>query len=171
MRTFLDPKFVVLIAATISKKNGGTQGLKRVGEEDVEIIIDKARFLSPYLQGKDVFEKYYKQHLAKYFLAESPHQQSKRITQAYEEKATDDTYLDDGDLNVQHHFEVRSKVTNNSDNIPMSNTNGSVLLVTFNGCGTLEIFYSNDAEPESDFLSSDEWTGRKDIRHKGKKNS
>ncbi|KAK8672108.1 hypothetical protein V6N13_110482 [Hibiscus sabdariffa] len=55
---FLDPNLVVLIAASISKKNGVTQGMKGVGEEDVKIIIDKARFLSSYLQGKDVFEKY-----------------------------------------------------------------------------------------------------------------
>ncbi|KAK8670972.1 hypothetical protein V6N13_037584 [Hibiscus sabdariffa] len=183
MRRFLDPKLVVLIAATISKKNGGTQCMKGVSEEDVEIIIDKARLFSFYLQGKDVFKKYYKQHLVELFLSgkvvydllqhlfdvclvvvalksyvqeelvynfsneeltsfediendnkqNHPIKKSKRTTQAYEEKATGDTYLDAGVLNVQHHLAIRSET------------------------------------PKNDFLSTNEWTGRKDRRHKGKK--
>ncbi|CBI31974.3 unnamed protein product, partial [Vitis vinifera] len=38
-------------------------------EEDVEIILDKVMMLFRYLQEKDVFEKYYKQHLAKRLLS------------------------------------------------------------------------------------------------------
>ncbi|GKV08717.1 hypothetical protein SLEP1_g20313 [Rubroshorea leprosula] len=45
------------------------KGLKGVSEEDVEIILDKVMMLFRYLQEKDVFEKYYKQHLAKRLLS------------------------------------------------------------------------------------------------------
>ena len=45
------------------------RGLKGVGEEGVEILLDKVVMLFRYLQEKDVFEKYYKQHLAKRLLS------------------------------------------------------------------------------------------------------
>ncbi|KEH24997.1 cullin 3B [Medicago truncatula] len=45
------------------------RGIKGVGEEDVEIVLDKVMMLFRYLQEKDVFEKYYKQHLAKRLLS------------------------------------------------------------------------------------------------------
>lgn len=45
------------------------KGLKGVSEEDVEIVLDKVMMLFRYLQEKDVFEKYYKQHLAKRLLS------------------------------------------------------------------------------------------------------
>eukprot|EP00899_Mesostigma_viride_P019647 jgi/Mesvir1/27684/Mv07403-RA.1 len=44
------------------------KGLKGVSEEDVETTLDKVVMLFRYLQEKDVFEKYYKQHLAKRLL-------------------------------------------------------------------------------------------------------
>ncbi|KAL8124509.1 cullin-3A-like [Apium graveolens] len=45
------------------------KGLKGVSEEDVETVLDKVMMLFRYLQEKDVFEKYYKQHLAKRLLS------------------------------------------------------------------------------------------------------
>ncbi|OIV90285.1 hypothetical protein TanjilG_08322 [Lupinus angustifolius] len=45
------------------------RGLKGVGEEDVEVVLDKVMMLFRYLQEKDMFEKYYKQHLAKRLLS------------------------------------------------------------------------------------------------------
>ncbi|KAL2559542.1 Cullin-3A [Forsythia ovata] len=45
------------------------KGLKGVKEEDIELILDKVMMLFRYLQEKDVFEKYYKQHLAKRLLS------------------------------------------------------------------------------------------------------
>lgn len=45
------------------------KGLKGVSEEDVETILDKVMMLFRFLQEKDVFEKYYKQHLAKRLLS------------------------------------------------------------------------------------------------------
>ncbi|KAK4261129.1 hypothetical protein QN277_004173 [Acacia crassicarpa] len=45
------------------------KGLKGVSEDDVEITLDKVMMLFRYLQEKDVFEKYYKQHLAKRLLS------------------------------------------------------------------------------------------------------
>lgn len=45
------------------------KGLKGVSEGDVEVVLDKVMALFRYLQEKDVFEKYYKQHLAKRLLA------------------------------------------------------------------------------------------------------
>nr|KYP45393.1 Cullin-3 [Cajanus cajan] len=40
-----------------------------VSEDDVEVTLDKVMMLFRYLQEKDVFEKYYKQHLAKRLLS------------------------------------------------------------------------------------------------------
>lgn len=45
------------------------KGLKGVSEEEVEVVLDKVMMLFRYLQEKDVFEKYYKQHLAKRLLS------------------------------------------------------------------------------------------------------
>ncbi|KAG6426281.1 hypothetical protein SASPL_110502 [Salvia splendens] len=45
------------------------KGLKGVKDDDVELILDKVMILFRYLQEKDVFEKYYKQHLAKRLLS------------------------------------------------------------------------------------------------------
>jgi cullin 3 len=44
------------------------RGLKGATDADVEAVLDKAMALFRYLQEKDVFEKYYKQHLAKRLL-------------------------------------------------------------------------------------------------------
>ncbi|XP_022776882.1 cullin-3A-like [Durio zibethinus] len=57
------PEFISLFVDDKLRK-----GLKGVSEEDVEIILDKVMMLFRYLQEKDVFEKYYKQHLAKRLL-------------------------------------------------------------------------------------------------------
>lgn len=58
------PEFISLFVDDKLRK-----GLKGVSEEDVEIILDKVMMLFRYLQEKDVFEKYYKQHLAKRLLS------------------------------------------------------------------------------------------------------
>ena len=42
--------------------------MKGTSEEEVETTLDKVVMLFRYLQEKDVFEKYYKQHLAKRLL-------------------------------------------------------------------------------------------------------
>lgn len=38
-------------------------------EEDVDTLLDKVMMLFRYLKDKDIFEKYYKQHLAKRLLS------------------------------------------------------------------------------------------------------
>jgi cullin 3 len=58
------PEFISLFVDDKLRK-----GLKGVTEEDVEVILDKVMMLFRYLQEKDVFEKYYKQHLAKRLLS------------------------------------------------------------------------------------------------------
>ncbi|CAH8257622.1 unnamed protein product [Arabidopsis lyrata] len=58
------PEFISLFVDDKLRK-----GLKGVGEEDVDLILDKVVMLFRYLQEKDVFEKYYKQHLAKRLLS------------------------------------------------------------------------------------------------------
>ncbi|KAH1064238.1 hypothetical protein J1N35_029225 [Gossypium stocksii] len=58
------PEFISLFVDDKLRK-----GLKGVSEEDVEIILDKVMMIFRYLQEKDVFEKYYKQHLAKRLLS------------------------------------------------------------------------------------------------------
>lgn len=44
------------------------KGLKGTSEEEMELVMEKVVMLFRYLQEKDVFEKYYKQHLAKRLL-------------------------------------------------------------------------------------------------------
>ncbi|KAK1314245.1 Cullin-3A [Acorus calamus] len=58
------PEFISLFVDDKLRK-----GLKEVSEEDVEAVLDKVMILFRYLQEKDVFEKYYKQHLAKRLLS------------------------------------------------------------------------------------------------------
>mmetsp|Transcript_24773 Transcript_24773/g.34140 ORF Transcript_24773/g.34140 Transcript_24773/m.34140 type:complete len:740 (-) Transcript_24773:166-2385(-) len=58
------PEFISLFCDDKLRK-----GLKGIGEEDVEEVLDKVMMLFRYLQEKDVFEKYYKQHLAKRLLS------------------------------------------------------------------------------------------------------
>ncbi|RHN45483.1 putative cullin protein, neddylation [Medicago truncatula] len=45
------------------------KGLNGVSEDDLEVTLEKVMMLFRYLQEKDVFEKYYTQHLAKRLLA------------------------------------------------------------------------------------------------------
>lgn len=45
------------------------QALKGSNEDDVDATLDRVMMLFRYLQEKDVFEKYYKQHLAKRLLS------------------------------------------------------------------------------------------------------
>lgn len=45
------------------------KGLKGLTDNDIESVLDKVMMLFRYLQEKDVFEKYYKQHLAKRLLS------------------------------------------------------------------------------------------------------
>nr|XP_043638688.1 cullin-3A-like [Erigeron canadensis] len=58
------PEFISLFVDDKLRK-----GLKGVSEEDVEDVLDKVMTLFRYLHEKDVFEKYYKQHLAKRLLS------------------------------------------------------------------------------------------------------
>lgn len=39
-----------------------------MSEQDIELVLDKSMVLFRFLQEKDVFERYYKQHLAKRLL-------------------------------------------------------------------------------------------------------
>ncbi|KAI3985879.1 hypothetical protein MKX01_026665 [Papaver californicum] len=58
------PEFISLFVDCKLRK-----GLDGISEEDVEIFYDKILMLFRYVQEKDVFEKYYKQHLAKRLLS------------------------------------------------------------------------------------------------------
>ncbi|GLJ50746.1 hypothetical protein SUGI_1080940 [Cryptomeria japonica] len=58
------PEFISLFVDDKLRK-----GLKVVNEDDVEAVLEKVMVLFRYLQEKDVFEKYYKQHLAKRLLS------------------------------------------------------------------------------------------------------
>lgn len=44
------------------------KGVKGMTEQEIEHVLDKTMVLFRYLQEKDVFERYYKQHLAKRLL-------------------------------------------------------------------------------------------------------
>ncbi|KAI3793995.1 hypothetical protein L1987_36619 [Smallanthus sonchifolius] len=63
----LNPRSIEFISLFVDDKL--RKGLKGVTEEDVEVALDKVMMLFRYLQEKDVFEKYYKQHLAKRLLS------------------------------------------------------------------------------------------------------
>jgi cullin 3 len=63
----LNPRSPEFISLFVDEKL--RRGLKGVSEEDIEIVLDKVMMLFRYLQEKDVFEKYYKQHLAKRLLS------------------------------------------------------------------------------------------------------
>ena len=54
------PEFISLFVDDKLRK-----GLKGATEDDSELVLDKVMMLFRYLQEKDVFEKYFKQHLAK----------------------------------------------------------------------------------------------------------
>lgn len=58
------PEFISLFIDEKLKK-----GLKGVSEEEVEATLDKVMAIFRFIQEKDVFEKYYKQHLAKRLLS------------------------------------------------------------------------------------------------------
>ncbi|GAM26563.1 hypothetical protein SAMD00019534_097380 [Acytostelium subglobosum LB1] len=62
----LNPKSPEYISLFIDEKL--KKGLKGVSEEEVDILLDKILMLFRFIQEKDVFEKYYKQHLAKRLL-------------------------------------------------------------------------------------------------------
>ncbi|CAF2972806.1 unnamed protein product [Rotaria sp. Silwood2] len=57
------PEYLSLFIDETLKK-----GAKDLGDQEVEIVLDKAMMLFRYLEEKDVFERYYKQHLAKRLL-------------------------------------------------------------------------------------------------------
>lgn len=42
--------------------------LFQLTENDIELVLDKSMVIFRFLQEKDVFERYYKQHLAKRLL-------------------------------------------------------------------------------------------------------
>jgi cullin 3 len=44
------------------------KGVKGMTESEIELVLDKSMVLFRFLQEKDVFERYYKQHLAKRLL-------------------------------------------------------------------------------------------------------
>ena len=44
------------------------KGVKGMSEQEIEQVLDKTMVLFRYVQEKDVFERYYKQHLAKRLL-------------------------------------------------------------------------------------------------------
>ncbi|KAI3882540.1 hypothetical protein MKX03_023320 [Papaver bracteatum] len=58
------PEFISLFVDCKLRK-----GLDGISEEDLEIFYDKVLMIFRYVQEKDVFEKYYKQHLAKRLLS------------------------------------------------------------------------------------------------------
>jgi cullin 3 len=62
----LNPKSPEFLSLFIDNKLKA--GLKGAQEDEVERTLDKVMMLFRFLQEKDVFEKYYKQHLAKRLL-------------------------------------------------------------------------------------------------------
>lgn len=57
------PEFISLFIDERLKK-----GVKGTSEDETESVLDKVMMLFRFIQEKDIFEKYYKQHLAKRLL-------------------------------------------------------------------------------------------------------
>ena len=57
------PEYISLFIDNKLKK-----GLKGVSEEEIDVLLDQVMTIFRFIQDKDVFEKYYKQHLAKRLL-------------------------------------------------------------------------------------------------------
>lgn len=62
----LNPKSPEYLSLFIDDKL--KKGVKGLSEQEVEAILDKSMVLFRFLQEKDIFERYYKQHLAKRLL-------------------------------------------------------------------------------------------------------
>jgi cullin 3 len=62
----LNPKSPEYLSLFIDDKL--KKGVKGMSEAEIEQVLDKTMVLFRYLQEKDVFERYYKQHLAKRLL-------------------------------------------------------------------------------------------------------
>lgn len=62
----LNPKSPEYLSLFIDDKL--KKGVKGMTEQDIELVLDKSMVLFRFLQEKDVFERYYKQHLAKRLL-------------------------------------------------------------------------------------------------------
>jgi len=62
----LNPKSPEYLSLFIDDKL--KKGVKGMTEQDIELVLDKTMVLFRFLQEKDVFERYYKQHLAKRLL-------------------------------------------------------------------------------------------------------
>ncbi|XP_014674354.1 PREDICTED: cullin-3-A-like [Priapulus caudatus] len=62
----LNPKSPEYLSLFIDDKL--KKGVKGLTEQEVELVLDKTMVLFRFLQEKDVFERYYKQHLAKRLL-------------------------------------------------------------------------------------------------------
>mmetsp|Transcript_51346 Transcript_51346/g.125176 ORF Transcript_51346/g.125176 Transcript_51346/m.125176 type:complete len:748 (+) Transcript_51346:224-2467(+) len=64
------PEFISLAMDHHLRGGKSRQGVSATSEEQVEIMLEKALQMFRFLQEKDVFEKYYKQHLAKRLLSD-----------------------------------------------------------------------------------------------------
>ncbi|VDL94555.1 unnamed protein product [Schistocephalus solidus] len=62
----LNPKSTEFLSLFIDEKL--RRGTKGMADQDVDAVFDKCTVLFRYLQEKDIFERYYKQHLAKRLL-------------------------------------------------------------------------------------------------------
>ncbi|KAF0770731.1 cullin-3-like [Aphis craccivora] len=62
----INPKSPEYLSLFIDEKL--KKGVRGLTENDVELVLDKAMVIFRFLQEKDVFERYYKQHLAKRLL-------------------------------------------------------------------------------------------------------
>ncbi|XP_031573108.1 cullin-3-like [Actinia tenebrosa] len=114
------PEFLSLFIDDKLKK-----GVKGYSEQEVEAILDKCMVLFRFLQEKDVFERYYKQHLAKRLLLQksiSDDSEKNMISKLKTECGCQFTSKLEGmfkDMTVSHstNEEFRQHVSNNQINL------------------------------------------------------
>ena len=115
------------------------KGVKGMTEQEIEAVLDKTMTLFRYLQEKDVFERYYKQHLAKRLLLNksvSDDSEKTMISKLKAECGCQFTSKLEGmfkDINVSNTMndEFRNHVTSNNINLYGVDLNVRVLTTGF----------------------------------------
>uniref|UniRef100_A0A1B6D414 Cullin family profile domain-containing protein n=1 Tax=Clastoptera arizonana TaxID=38151 RepID=A0A1B6D414_9HEMI len=84
------------------------KGVKGMTEQEIESVLDKTMVLFRFLQEKDVFERYYKQHLAKRLLLNKSvsDDSEKNMISKLKEYLPDIEKLDDEDNSSREHVQV-----------------------------------------------------------------
>lgn len=109
----LNPKSPEYLSLFIDDKL--KKGVKGMSEQEIELVLDKSMVLFRFLQEKDVFERYYKQHLAKRLLL------NKSVSDDWEKNMISKLKVSHCIINLFHHAKVLfTRVSITSDGMRLS---------------------------------------------------